>query len=247
MTEYMTPVSLTEPMKFDCCRENSCFNDCCRDLNQALTPYDVLRLKQGLEISSQEFLKQYTSLHYGPGSGLPVVAFKPNPGTGHACPFVSPEGCKIYADRPASCRMYPLARGVSMSRETKEITEFYALIEESHCRGFEKESGLTVKEWLEGQGVSYYNIQNDNLMELISLKNKILPGKLEGALADKFYLGLYDTDEFRFKIQNDNLLKDMSIPNDVLERIINNDEELMDFGLKWVKYMLFGILIELGD
>ena len=120
MTEYMTPISLNDPMNFDCQQENPCFNECCRDLNQALTPYDVLRLKQGLGMSSQEFLKEYTSLHYGPESGLPVVEFKPNPGTGHACPFVSPEGCKVYADRPASCRMYPLARGISRSRETGE-------------------------------------------------------------------------------------------------------------------------------
>ena len=241
MTEYMTPISLNDPMNFDCRQENPCFNECCRDLNQALTPYDVLRLKQGLGMSSQEFLKEYTSLHYGPESGLPVVEFKPNPGTGHACPFVSPEGCKVYADRPASCRMYPLARGISRSRETGELTEFYALIEESHCKGFEKDSGLTVKEWLDGQGVGRYNAQNDKLMELISLKNTIMPGKLEGALADKFYLGLYDLDEFKAKIQKDHLLKDISVPADFTEKILNNEEALMDFGLQWVKYMLFGI------
>ena len=240
--EYMVPISLNDYMKFDCRKENLCFNECCQNLNQALTPYDVLRLKRGLGISSQEFLKEYTSLHNGPASGLPIVEFKPNPATGYACPFVSPEGCTVYENRPGSCRMYPLARGVSRSRETGEITEYYALIEEDHCRGFEKDSGLTVKQWLETQDVKIYNKQNDKLMELISLKNTIMPGKLEGVFADKFYLGLYDLDEFKLRIQKDNLLEEIAAPDGFKEQILkNNDEELMDFGIKWIKYVLFNI------
>ena len=83
MTDEMIPVHEKDAMPFDCSSKNSCFNECCRDLNQALTPYDILRLKRNLGISSQVFLKKYTSLHYGPESGLPIVTFKPNPGTGH--------------------------------------------------------------------------------------------------------------------------------------------------------------------
>jgi len=69
----MIPVHERDPMPFECCSENPCFNECCRDLNQALTPYDILRLKRNLGISSQVFLKRYTSFHFGPGSGLPIV------------------------------------------------------------------------------------------------------------------------------------------------------------------------------
>lgn len=247
MTEEMIPINLKDSMTFDCNSQNECFNECCRDLNQALTPYDVLRLKNNLKISSQNFLRTHTSLHHGPASGLPVVEFKPNPGTGHACPFVTEKGCTVYKDRPASCRMYPLARAIARSRETGEISEYFALIEEPHCKGFGKQTGKTVKDWLNGQDVGKHNEQNDRLMELISLKNSILPGKLEGALADKFYMALYNLDEFRTQIFENDLLKEFAVPQALLDLIKTEDEPLLNLGIQWVKNMLFGIDMTFGD
>jgi len=241
MTEEMRPVNLQSLMRFSCNSKNECFNDCCRDLNQALTPYDALRLKNNLGILSHVFLKTYTSLHYGPESGLPVIEFKPNPDTDHACPFVTSQGCSVYVDRPGSCRMYPLARAIARSRETKIITEYYALIEEPHCKGFGQETSLTVREWLKGQDVDRHNGHNDKLMELISLKNTILPGKLEGHLSDKFYLALYNIDEFREQIFSKDLLDEFHISDKVLDKVQTDDEALLDLGIEWVKYMLFGI------
>jgi len=241
MTEEMIPVRLEDLMAFNCSCENECFNDCCRDLNQALTPYDILRLKNNLGISSQNFLKTYTSLHYGPGSGLPVIEFKPNPDKGYECPFVTPQGCSVYDDRPGSCRMYPLARAITRSRQTGEITQYFALIEEPHCKGFGQKTGQTVKQWLNGQDVEKYNQENDKLMELISLKNRILPGKLEGAQSDLFYLALYDLDEFRAQIFEKDRLKDFPLSDNLLRKIKTDDEALLDLGIDWVKYMLFGV------
>ncbi len=118
---------------------------------------------------------------------------------------------------------------------------------EPHCKGFGKESketSQTVQQWLEGQHVKKHNVENDKLMELISLKNRILPGKLEGAQSDKFYMALYDLDEFRFQIMNNGLLDEFEIPKKLLE-YLNNDETLLDFGIEWVKNQLFGIEIDL--
>ena len=247
MTEDMIPVHPEDKMMFDCSSKNSCFNDCCRDLNQALTPYDVLRLKQCLGISSQVFLKTYTSRHFGPESGLPVIEFKPNPATGHACPFVTPEGCAVYADRPASCRMYPLARAIARSRQTGEITEYFARIEEPHCRGLGRQTGQTVKQWLKGQDVDRHNTENDKLMKLIALKNQILPGRLDGVQSDQFYMALYNIDEFRSRIVEKNLLDKFNLSEELLTKIRTDDDALLNFGIDWVKYMLFGIQMSPGD
>ena len=247
MTEDMIPVNPENLMKFNCSAENDCFNDCCQDLNQALTPYDALRLKNNLGISSQDFLKTYTSLHFGPESGLPVIEFKPNPGKRYECPFVTPQGCFVYEDRPGSCRMYPLARAITRSRQTGEITQYFALIEEPHCKGFGRETRQTVKQWLKGQDVDKHNKENDKLMELISLKNQILPGKLEGAQSDIFYLALYDLDEFRTQIFEKGLLNEFTLPDDLLKKIKTDDEALLNIGLNWVKYMLFGVKMILGE
>jgi len=246
MTEDMIPVLPDAILNFNCNSKNVCFNECCRDLNQALTPYDVLRLKRNLNLSSQAFLKKYTALHHGPESGLPVIEFKPNPGTGYECPFVTSQGCSVYKDRPASCRMYPLARAIARSRETGDLNEYFALIEEPHCKGFNRSRGKTVRSWLDSQDVEKHNYENDKLIELISLKNKIYPGKLEGVLADKFYLGLYDLDEFRCQIFKKDLLNSQVVPKLTMIDIKTNDEALLNLGLQWVKYELFGIEMEFG-
>ncbi|MFU8769524.1 MAG: YkgJ family cysteine cluster protein [Desulfotignum sp.] len=241
MTQDMKPVLKDEPMSFSCGPGNVCFNDCCRDLNQVLTPYDVLRLKAGLNLTSQEFLKTYTVCRIGPESGLPAVAFKPNPATGHACPLVTDAGCSVYPDRPGSCRLYPLARAVVRDRETGEIQAYYALIEEDHCKGLGLNTGQTVGQWLAGQGVDRHNRFNDYLMELISLKNRLLPGRLPGAQADQFYLALYDLDEFRHRIFGQNLLTGLTVTRPIMDKISTCDETLLVLGMKWVRYQLFGI------
>jgi hypothetical protein len=204
-------------------------------------------LKNSLGISSQDFLKTYTALHYGPESGLPVIEFKPNPDKGYECPFVTPQGCSVYEDRPGSCRMYPLARAITRSRQTGEINQYFALIEEPHCKGFGKGKGQSVEQWLKGQNVDRHNKENDKLMELISLKNKIMPGKLEGLQTDIFYLALYDLDEFRAQIFEKDLLKSFSIPDGILRIITTDDEALLNLGIDWVKYRLFGVELLLGE
>lgn len=245
MTDEMKPVHEADPMPFHCCSDNVCFNECCRDLNQALTPYDILRMKRNLGVTSQEFIRTYTSLHVGPESGLPVLNFKPNPATGHACPFVTDQGCAVYPDRPASCRLYPLARAIARNRATGEIQEYFALIEEDHCKGFGKETGKTVRQWVDTQEVSTHNEFNDKLMELISLKNRIRPGRLEGAEADLFYLALYDLDEFRTRIFEQDLLAEFDLPQSLLEKMRTSDEALLDFGVQWVRNQLFGLEMDL--
>ena len=135
MDEPLSPLTSTEKFRFDCHPEVPCFNQCCRDLNQFLTPYDILRLKNHFKVTSKEFLDRYTVSHVGPETGLPIITLKTEKATGFACPFVEESGCGVYENRPSSCRMYPLARMVSRSRDTGQTSELYYLIEEAHCQG----------------------------------------------------------------------------------------------------------------
>lgn len=243
MSEEMIPVDLDDEMTFECSPDVSCFNDCCRDLNQALTPYDILRLKNNLNLTSDQFLKKYTSSHIGPESGLPVVTFKPDPATDHRCPFVNLEGCSVYPDRPASCRLYPLARAVARSRQTSGITEFFALIEEPHCMGFNRNTGQTIRAWLAGQDVALHNRMNDRFMEVLSLKNRIMPGRLDPVDAGRFYLACYDLDAFRRSIAEDGMPAGLDIPSDLADRLATDDTALLDFGYMWIAYTLFGVTL----
>jgi len=241
MTEEMVPVSLDDPMTFECSPGVSCFNQCCRDLNQFLMPYDIIRLKNNLGLSSGSFLNQYTLSHFGPESGFPVVTLKFDSGSDLACPFVTNRGCSVYPDRPASCRMYPVARAISRSRETGEVAEYFALVEEPHCRGFGIKEGQTVGQWLAGQDVVLHNQMNDKLMELISLKNRLMPGELEQGLAEKFYLACYDMDAFKREVFAGNLLEGFSVPDAFLDKAGKDETVLLDLGIAWLKFVLFGV------
>ena len=239
MEPKLTPITSNDPFQFECSPDVPCFNECCRDLNQFLTPYDIVRLKNHLGLSSGEFLAQYTSQHIGPESGLPIVTLRPKAGPELICPFVSPQGCTVYANRPSSCRIYPLVRGLARSRQTGEINEQFMVLQEPHCLGFGASRKQTVKQWMQGQEIEIYNTINDQLMEIISLKNQLRPGPLDLKSRHLFYMALYDLDNFRTQIKANGLLDDADIDSASIEKAMKDDVELLKVGMRWVKEVLF--------
>ncbi|MBW1894241.1 MAG: YkgJ family cysteine cluster protein [Deltaproteobacteria bacterium] len=236
----ITALGLDDSFMFSCSKQVPCFNECCRDLNQLLTPYDILCLKNSLGISSGQFLEEYTLQHTGPETGLPVVTLKPNNASNEAkCPFVTEEGCRVYSNRPGSCRTYPLARLASRSRETGEITEHYALLNEPHCQGFEEGDTRTVRKWIEDQGIAIYNEMNDLFMEIISLKNRLMPGPMGIKSRHMFHLACYDLDNFRTHLFEKGFLSGLDLGQVETEMLRNDDIELMKFGIKWVQENIF--------
>lgn len=240
MTPTMKPLLPLDKFRFECNEAVSCFNACCRDLNQFLTPYDILRLKNSLGMISDEFLEAYATIHIGPHTGLPVASLRPAATGGHPCPFVSPDGCMVYADRPSSCRMYPVARLVSRSRETGQTTAHFALLKEAHCQGFDQGPEWTAADWMANQGLEPYNAMNDQLMEIIALKNQRLPGPLSLAARRIFHLALYDLDAFRIQVFEKGFLRKVAIDPECLEQAKTDDKALLEMGLYHIRESLFG-------
>lgn len=234
----MIPLSLTDTFRFSCSEDNPCFNECCKDLNQFLTPYDILRLKNHLGISSGVFLSQFTYRHKGPESGLPIITLKTERASEFKCPFVTSSGCSVYEDRPSSCRTYPLARVVSRSRETGRITEQYMVLKEPHCLGFSKGKMWTVQEWIEDQGAAAYNKMNDMLMDVISIKNRSIQGPLDIKSEHIFSMACYDLDKFRTHIFENGILDDLNLSSDILNSVKHDDTALLKLGIQWVKQIL---------
>jgi Fe-S-cluster containining protein len=235
----LTPITPNDPFRFDCSPNLPCFNECCRDLNQFLTPYDILRLKNHLGLSSGEFLERYTSQHIGPESGLPIVTLRPKGGRDRICPFVCSDGCRVYDNRPSSCRTYPLVRALARSRQTGEITEQFMMLQEPHCLGFNAGGKQTAQQWMDGQEVDNYNEINDKLMHIISLKNQLRPGPLDLKSRHLFYTALYDLDNFRSQIEARGLLDDFQVDASKLEKAMEDDLALLEIGMKWIKTVLF--------
>ena len=238
----MEPIGARDFFCFSCAPKVPCFNECCRDLNQILMPYDILRLKNRLGMSSGAFLDRYVSLATGPATGLPVAKLKPVDNVALACPFVTPEGCAVYEDRPSSCRLYPLARALSRSRETGKMTERFALIKESHCLGFENRKQRRPDEWIKSQGLLEYNTINDLLLEIISLKNMRRPGPLEIVPQKMFYMACYDIDSFRLFLFDKGEADRIKAPPELIEASKKDDAKLLQTGLLWLKDSLFNAM-----
>ena len=55
-----------------------------------------------------------------------------------------------------------------------------------------------------------------------------------------FYQTCYDLDKFRERLFNSSFLNLFDIEDDVVERIKADDEELLSFGITWLRFALFG-------
>lgn len=240
METDMIPLASEDRFQFACGPDVDCFNACCRDLNQFLTPYDIYRLKSRLRLSSGDFLRQYTNEHMGPQTGLPVISLRAVPEEDLRCPFVSEKGCRVYGDRPSACRTYPLARAIARSRETGEITEHFALMCEAHCHGRQQPRTQTVREWIEGQELEDYHRFNDLLMDIIRLKNQNHPAPLDLREQRMFHLALYDLDAFRQHLATHGFPEGHALKARAQAALDGNDLDLLAFAHDWVRWALFG-------
>ena len=220
-----------QKFNFKCDPEIECFNSCCQDLQQILTPYDIVRLKQHFKVSSSDFLKQYTRSFIGPETGLPVIVLKTKSNLDLHCIFVSDSGCQVYNDRPASCRYYPIARLVSRSRGTGKKTASYMLIKEAHCKGHYAKHQQTLEKWTKSQELSDYDLYNDRMLDLIAAKNNAGIRLLSEHQRNFFYMCCYDIDSFQDYAET----KGLATPKMIRRDSITEDIEWLDFALTWLE------------
>jgi Fe-S-cluster containining protein len=227
-----------DTFKFTCHKGLSCFTQCCADVNIFLTPYDVLRMKNHLKISSGEFLVKYTLVPFTKDQHLPLVVLKMNE-EDKRCPFVSDEGCSIYEDRPWSCRMYPLGLASPKEGACPGEHEFYFLMQEGDCKGFADGKEITVREWLEDQGIIPYN-EIGELLKAITLHHHFMRGRiLDPDEMEMFYMACYDIDKFRRFVFESNFLNYFDVEDEVVNTIRTDDVELMKFAFQWLRFSLF--------
>ena len=235
-------LGLQHRFKFNCHKGVTCFTDCCRGIDIMLTPYDILTMREKLDLTSEEFLAVFTDPQLLEKAGLPVVTLKLLDDERKSCPFVEDkDGCAIYQERPTTCRYYPLGVGsLSYSGEKGEKDEFFFSVKEAHCRGFEENKEWTVAEWREDQGVDLRDEVNDGWMELIVRKKSLPPSmKLSEESKKMFFMVCYNIDKFKEFVFKSSFLDRYEIPEKTLREIESDDVKLLQFGFEWLKVSLF--------
>lgn len=233
-------LNLDSKFKFKCHKNVKCFTKCCRGINIVLTPYDIIRLKNRLQLSSEEFLVLYTEPQLLEKTDLPVVTLKLMDDDIKSCPYVTDNGCIVYEDRPTTCRYYPFGVA-SLSHKAKNKDDgFYFFVHEPHCLGFEEEKEWAIREWRKDQGVDIHDDINADWTDLIVRKRSFPPNlKLTEESKKIFFLASYNIDKFRQFVFESSFLNRYDIDNATIEKIREDEIALLEFGFKWLKNVLF--------
>ena len=227
-------------INFRCHRNIACWNACCSNIDISLTPYDILRLKKRLGISSSEFLMKYTVPYEFEKGGIAGVKLKPVE-NGSACQFMVTEGCSVYEDRPTACRYYPVAL-LSMRKQNEYTdTHGYALVKEPHCLGHNEPRPITIEDYRKEQGLVEYDDHGRGWRQLILKKKSSGPtvGKPTQRSLQLFFMACYDLDRFREFVTSTSFNELYDLPADLQQQIRTDDIALMEFGFRLMRQVMF--------
>ena len=235
-------LALDDRFRFRCHKGIPCFNKCCEDTDILLTPYDIVRLKNRLELSSREFIDRYTRDCELDAHGTPGLKLGHKEEGSRACVFLGPEGCGVYEDRPAACRYYALGM-MSMRRKGASADEdSYFVVKEDHCLGHFEPHEQTVGEYRREQGLERYDEANREWRRIILKKRSTGPtvGRPSQRSFELFFLASYDIDGFRAFVASEGFQKVFDLEPSYHLRLLLDEDELLQFAMRYQRQVLYG-------
>ncbi len=242
-------LTLESALKFRCHPGVRCFTACCGGIKIVLTPYDILQLTKRLGLPAHEFLHQFTRPTYLENTDMPGVMIKLRT-EDNKCPFVTPDGCTVYTDRPTACRYYPVgmadfheggSRDAAGNENISEEEKFFFLVREDHCKGFEEDKEWTIREWRADQGVDVRDEMNKEWLRLVMRRKSFgQQASLSEQAKRMFFMASTDIATFRKFVFESSFLETYEIDQETINLIKEDDVELMLFSFKYMAATLFG-------
>jgi len=231
-------LGLTDTFSFSCHSRLSCFNSCCRNKHLPLTPYDIVRIRKDLGLHSDAFLERYTLYRLDPNSGFPILSIRMGDKEGQ-CPFVGPDGCTIYNDRPTACRLFPLGRSSGIRRGGTAREEFFYLLDTPGCRGVKEKKVQSIEEWRDEQGLVPYIEMNDKMLGLLFHPNRDGTRHLDQRQQQKVMVACYNIDLFREFVFKTRFLDQYETDSETRNTVAQDDTALLTFGFTYLDQSLF--------
>lgn len=242
-TSAVMPKMLEEQsrIRFRCHTGISCFNACCRKADVTLAPYDIIRLKTRLGMTSTDFLAKHTVPYQMDADGLMGVKLKTTD-DGVCLLLDGDAGCGVYTDRPTVCRYYPVALLAMHAKGADRDEQHYSLVVEGHCKGHEEDRELTIADYRAEQGVIEYDDINREWYHLLLKKRSAGPtvGRPPLQSLQLFFLACYDVDRFRRFVLSDNFKATYAVDEETYAELARDDVALLRFGFRLLRQVLFG-------
>jgi Fe-S-cluster containining protein len=234
-TETRTALAPESSFGFHCHPGLACFNQCCREATIILSPYDILRLSRRLGLTTGEFLQRHTRREEEARSRLPVVLIKPARTGG--CPFLGEDGCTVYADRPAACRLFPLAQGSELTPQG--VVDHHFLRRLEYCQGFAGKQEWNVTTWQADQDFGEYDQPRRPWLRLLLQQAQPGCAPLDHRLLSQFYMVAYDLDAFRTFLFESAFLKAHSLNLEEALPLKTDDLALLRCSAAYLEQLLF--------
>lgn len=243
---YKSPVNPVElnldtRFQFNCHKGVSCFNVCCKNIDITLTPYDIIRLKRRMDMTSSEWVARYALPFPMDAHEMPGLKLAIKPGATE-CVFLTKDGCGVYQDRPTACRFYALgSMGVKRQNESV-VDDVYFVVKEEHCKGHEEPQTLTVREYLAEQRIDEYDEKNREWRDIVIKKRSSGPtvGKPSERSLQLFDMCSYDMDSFRKFIQSEGFGEVFDLGQEEKKTLVEDEDKLYSFACRFLKQVLFG-------
>ena len=241
-SDKVVPVKLTgkSRFKFSCHKGVKCFTACCSNINIVLPPYDLLRLRKRLGMTTEDFISQYCDIEILAKTLLPVITLRMKDDGKKSCPFLTPDGCTVYEDRPNICRYYPVGMATLRKKDAEGgKDEFYFMTQEDHCKGVDEEKNWTIDEWRRDQQADLYDDMNRGWMEILIKKKSHGEKEFPEIKNQMFFMVSTNTDYFREFVFGSSFLDTYDIPQERIEKVRTDDAELLKLGFEWLRSAMF--------
>jgi uncharacterized protein len=230
-------LSLRSTFTFHCHEGLACFNRCCRTPTIILSPYDMLRLKHCLGITSGEFLRRYTLRETEARSHLPLIFINAFGAPEGGCPFLGAQGCTVYLQRPAACRLFPITMGSQLTESG--VVDYYFCRRLDYCQGFAGDVEWTLESWMANQGFKEYDQGRREWLEILLKEGLRGPDEVDSRVQDLVAIIAYDLDRFRRLIAEPAFLEAYRLDERLMRHLQAHDLALLKFSYRFLHAVLF--------
>ncbi len=232
-----------DEFNFQCHAALACFNQCCRNLNLFLYPYDVLRLSRRLEMSTDAFIEGHVDVVLREDHYFPEVLLRMADNSELTCPFLTAEGCSVYPDRPDTCRTFPVEQGAQFDSASGQPSAVHFYRPPDFCLGQHESQTWTPETWARDQEAERYHQMTMQWAAIRRLFQDDPWGSEgpQGAKAKMAFMAAYNLDRFREFLFGSSFFKRYAVKPDLKRKLRKNDEALLRFGFEWIKFFVWGL------